>query len=790
MTALAHLRVVEYGSGISAPFCARLFADMGADVIKVEPLAGDSSRQWGPFPGDESHPEKSGTFHFLNAGKRGLAADLDQPGDLDFFHTLLGGADVLVENMSEQERDRWGMDFAVLAATHPHLVVVSLSPYGRNGAWSGRDATDLMVQSVSSLCAALGSVDRSPLPLPYDQAEYQGALHGVAAALCALNERGRSGRGQGIDMSCAHVMASQTGGMSLVTAKTDVKWRRHGTRLKGGLYPTGFYETADGHVCIASQHGRQWHTFIKLMGEPEWSKEEKNRDVFYLGATGDDEPIDIEFRAWLKGHTRKELLAIGKEHGIIIGVVNSVAEALESQQFEYRDQWGLIDIDGRQVRIPKPGYKFSKTPIDICSPGPALDADGAEIRENPPAAIVLSQSAQRGRALDGIRVLDFGWNWAGPMMGQILADMGAEVIRVESGLRQDPMRALPAVSYFFCNNNRSKKSATFNIADPQGAEQVRRLVSKSDIVLDNFAAGVMKKNGLGYEDLKKANPDIIVVSMSMAGQSGPEADLRGFASIASAYVGLEGLVGYHDTGKATGMMTFGLGDTTQAIQAVIGGLAALEYRNKCGQGQFVDMSQIASMGASMGDPLLDLQLNQRSAGPRGSRHTHYAPHGIYPAAGSDRWIALAVRNEREWLALCAAMDRADWAEDSTLGCASARQLRSDELDAAIGQWSATQDRDQLAQFLDQAGVPSAPLIDLEERNDHPAFSSRALTLRHDQGSFDHCDIYATPWSLSATPPGMTRPAPALGENNDYVYQELLGLGEEQVQQMQDQNILA
>ncbi|MBT4518738.1 MAG: CoA transferase, partial [Halieaceae bacterium] len=528
---------------------------------------------------------------------------------------------------------------------------------------------------------------------------------------------------------------------------------------------------------------------IKLMGDPVWSQEKQNRDVLYLGTNGDDEPVDIEFRAWLKGFTRAELLEIGKEHGIIIGVINTVKEALDSKQFDYRDQWGSIDIGATQVRIPKPGYQFSETPTRICSPGPALDADGAALRATPPAPIVLEQSARTGRALEGIRILDFGWNWAGPMMGQILADMGAEVIRIESAGRVDPMRAVPTASYFFCNNNRSKLSAAFNISNPEGAAQVRELIPKCDLVLDNFAAGVMEKNGLGYEALKKANPAIIVVSMSMAGQAGPEADMRGFASIASGYVGLESTVGYADTQKTTGLMSFGLGDTTQAIQAVIGGLAALEYRSKTGRGQFVDMSQTASMGATMGDPLLDLQLNERIAGPRGSRHTHHAPHGIFPATGDNRWVALAARNEEEWLALCAAMGRDDWAQDSSLSQSHARRARSDELNAAIGEWTASQDRDQLVAALNDAGVPSAPVLELEERNDHALFSSQKLTLRHDQGSMEACDIYATPWRLTGTPPEMTCHAPLLGENNNYVYRELLGLSEEQVEQMQEQKIL-
>lgn len=790
MSALAHLRVVEYGSDIAAPFCARLFADMGAEVIKVEPPEGDPLRQRGPFPGDAPNPEQSGLFHFLNAGKKSVVADLGSASGLDHFHSLLSTADVLIENLPGPDRQRFGLDFEALARRYPRLVAVSLSPYGRSGPWADRPGTDLTVQAVSALPVAIGRPDRPPLPLPYDQADYQAGFHGLAAALGALYERGQSGLGQGIDISAAQVLAYQVGGMALVTAKRGIPWMRASRTIKGALYPTGFFEVADGHICIATIHGRQWHGYLKLMGEPGWAQDEKNRDSLYLGAQDEGHPVDVAFRNWLKQHTQAEIMKLAQASGLIIGPVNGVDQVLDSSQLAFRNQWGEVAVGGRAVRMPKPGYLFSRTPTALGAAGPALGtgAIGPERPASPRPAAQAGKGPRRG-ALDGVRVLDFGWNWAGPMAAQLLADLGAEVIRIETTLRPDNMRAYAHNAYFFCHNNRSKLSATFNIADPRGAELVRKLAGKSDIVMDNFAAGVMAKNGLGYGDLARANPRIIVVSMSMAGQEGPKRDMRGFAAIASGYAGLDQLVGYREDQLATGFMAFGLGDTTQAIQGAIGALAALVHRQQTGVGQFVDLGQTASMVASLAEPLIDYQLNGRAPAIGGDKHPHLVPHGIYGTRGGGQWLALAVRDPADWQALCGVLGRGDWARDAGLASPQGRRAREAEIDGALAAWCAGLPRDEAVARLAAAGLPAAPVLELKERDAHAVFAGREITLRHDGGSFGPCAIYATPWHLTATPAAMTRLTPAMGENNDYVYRELLGLDDGSIRRFQDEKVL-
>lgn len=785
MSALQGIRVVEIGRDVSAPFCARLFADLGAEVVKIEPPDGDSARGFEPLTASG----ESAVFHYLNAGKQGAVADLDDAAGLAFLHEQLAGSDVLVENTEHDAYAKWGLSAEALRARHPHLVVVSISPYGRTGPWAERPGSDLTAQAASALPLALGRGDREPLRIPFDQADYQAALHAFAAALCALRERRSSGQGQGIDVSVAQVMAYQVGGMHLVTAKNGAKWERRQAPMKGTTFPIGFFPCKDGFVAVPSQTPKQWKEFIALMDDPRWAK--KDELVAAIGAERvEQEETESYYREWLMETTRAELLEMAAEKAIVMGVAQTVDDVLSSDHLAFRELFEELAVDAdTRVKVPKPGYRMAKSPTALSAPAPSRDQHGDALRASPPEARQLTKGEHLSRSLEGVRVLDFGWNWAGPMAGQLLADMGAEVIRVETSKRQDMMRFLKWTSWFFCHNNRSKMSATFNLAKPEAAGLVRKLARKADIVIDNFAAGVMAKNGLGYEDLVKENPDIIAVSMSMAGQEGPLRRMRGFASIATAFSSLELMVGHPEDDTSTGLIPFGLGDTSMAIQGVIGALAALHHRDRTGEGQFVDVSQIDCSTATMGEPLLDHQLRGAIAKQQANLHSQHAPHGLYPAAGEDRWVSLAVRDEAEWKALCATIGRDDLAGDAGLEDAAGRRARADEIDAAIRAWTEGRDNEAGAAALAAAGVPAAPLLEFEERDGHEEFAARRLLLEHDYEGFDPCQIYATPWQLDATPAALTRPCPGLGEQNDYVFKELLELGDDEIAALQEGKVL-
>lgn len=776
MGALDHIRVVEYGANITAPFCSRLFADLGAEVIKLEPPGGDPARHRAPFAQCDDGQPMSGFFYYLNAAKSSLVVDLDLVNDRELVWRMLAGADLFIENLPNEKRLAWQLDHESLARQFPHLIVVSLSAFGRTGPWKDKQGTDITIQAASSLSVVLGRQGSQPLRIPFDQAEYQAGLHAMAAALCALFERERSGLGQGIDISAAQVMGHQVGGMHLVSKKRGGQWNRAAMFPGSSTFPSGFFACADGYLSVTSTQPKYWQTYLKLMGEPEWAQDEKQRDEIFLARTDTIEPAHRHFKEWLLKHTRAELTQMAAEHDILLCVVNKPKDLYESDQFAFRQVWSEVTLGEQHARFPKPGYLLSETPTCVRDLAPLLNADAERILANPwqPRQLKSGNSTRGQGALAGVRILDFGWNWAGPMAGQLLADMGAEVIRIEANDRLDKMRQ-DSYGYFFCHNNRNKMSATFNIKHPQGVRLLKQLVARCDVVMDNFASGVMAKNGLSYDDLRAANPDIIVMSMSMAGEYGPARGMRGYASIATAYTGLEGLVGYPDTNQVTGFLSFGLGDTNMSIQGVVGILAALVYRQRTGQGQYVDISQIECSAATLGEMIMQYALQGISPGIQGNSHVEYAPHNFYATRGIEQWVAISVTNEQQWQGLCRAMERPDLLKRSNLSNAQGRLEGVAELNALVSDWCQHQERQAVLDALDSQGVPCAALFSAQERDQHPQFVERDCIYQHHSPHFENCDIYHTPWRLTATPPRICRTAPAVGEQNDYVFHDIMGM---------------
>ena len=794
--ALAGVRVVECGTGVSAPFCARLLADLGAEVIKLEPPAADPTRGVIP-PGNAQRDAAPGLFAYLNAGKQSVLFDAGRAGDRDVLGGLLASADVLVSNLTSAERAAWQLDLQAVGAAHPQLVVVTLSELGESGALSQHRACEMTVCALGGASIILGERDRQPLSFPFNVPALQAGFHGAAAALAALLARRRRG-GQQVEIAEADVLAFYVGGMSLFILGSGGKWKRRGFDRHGAMYPSGFYPCKDGYVFMATQTRAQWSGFLRLMGDPEWAQEDPVlQDGVAIGWRRADE-VDLHFIPWLTQFTRRELSEMAAREGLVLGPINTVADLLDDAHLQARGFWTEVEVGETRVRLPGLGYTMSATPWRL-GPPPQLGEHTGELRvesresgENRSSSQLSTLNSQLAgapqRPLRGYRAIEFGFNWAGPLVGQILADLGMEVIKIESRERLDFMRHWTHARRFFHNANRGKLSVSVNTKQPGGVELVWRLVARADIVFDNFAAGVMARNGLDYERLRRVKPDIIALSMAMAGQNGPLKHLRGFATIATGFAGLESAIGYPGYGS-TGLPLLGLGDTNAAIQGVFACLAALWHREQTGEGQFIDLSQIEAATTLMAEPLAALQLDGRDAEPQANEHPWMAPHGIYPAAGKDRWVALAVAGDGEWEALVSLMGMPLWAREPELSTRAGRYARRAEIDARLAEWTAGCDRDRLAADLQAAGVIAAPVLELDEMNAHPHFRERGLW--QTVASFEDAPevVYRTPWHFRSTPAGVDRPSPKVGEHNDQVFGELLGMSAAEIRELTERKVI-
>jgi benzylsuccinate CoA-transferase BbsF subunit len=403
-------------------------------------------------------------------------------------------------------------------------------------------------------------------------------------------------------------------------------------------------------------------------------------------------------------------------------------------------------------------------------------------------------------ALAGYRVLDFGTAFASPMAAHLLADMGAEVIKIESRTRLDGLRLgrpivgediaggdrgeWPEYQPVFHGLNRSKLGITVNIKHPEGIALLKRLARISDVVINNFAPGVMDRAGLGYEALRVEKAGLIYVSLPAAGETGPLRDIVTYAPVIAALAGISSLVGYSSAREDfVGTLQVAFCDAVGALHGVVATLAALRHRQTTGEGQAIEIAQWEAAASMLGEGLFDCTMNGRVRGPIGNVHPTMVPHDNYRCAGDDAWVAIAVRSEHEWRAFCQAIGHPEWADDPRFTDAYLRRRHRAELDGVINAWTNQHTTAEVMEKLQVAGVAAMPVMNLEGQFRDPHLRAREIHVESEHPKVGLEFLHGIPWRLSGTPGRISRPAPLLGEHNQYVFGELLGLPEAEIQRL-------
>ncbi len=403
--------------------------------------------------------------------------------------------------------------------------------------------------------------------------------------------------------------------------------------------------------------------------------------------------------------------------------------------------------------------------------------------------------------LEGYRVLDFGWVLAGAVPGMILADMGAEVIKVETRQRMDYMRLGrpiigdepdPEQNPMFHNVNRGKRSITLNTTKPEAVELARQLSARCDVVIENFSPGVMERLGLGYDTLSRENPRLIMASITSNGQTGPLRDLRAYAPSIGALSGLDSTMGYEgadgESGRPLGLK-HAYADLCGALHAVFAIVSALLQRQSTGHGQYIDVSMLRATVATMGAGIMEYELTGRVPQPRGNYDPVMAPYGNYPCAGEDEWISIAVRTEEEWRGLVDSMDNPGWASEPDFSSRYARLNHRRELDVRVSEWTSERAAWEATELLQSHGVAAFPVLDAEGRLFNPHFRERGLYSDIDHPALGIEPVFNLMWQLSRTPPRIRRHAPLLGEHNREVFCGLLGLEDSEVSRLEEEQVI-
>lgn len=396
--------------------------------------------------------------------------------------------------------------------------------------------------------------------------------------------------------------------------------------------------------------------------------------------------------------------------------------------------------------------------------------------------------------LEGYRVIDFGWAAAAPRATCLLADMGAEVIKVETRNRLDPVRfgpdnlsRDPEMDPLFHSINRNKLGILLDLKIAEGIELIKQLVRISDVVVDNFSPGVMKRFTLDYDDLKLIKPDIIKVSFPGVGRKGPLADVVTYGPSLAGLAGLDSLIGYK--GERVLGMQQAYADINAALFGAFAIQMALYHRKRYGEGQHIEVAQIEALLSTMPQPIMEASLNNHILGTQGNTHQLMAVHNNYPCRGDDKWISIAIMTEAEWQAFCKALGDPPWTQKKDFADNRNRSLNRGQLDACITQWTIDRTPQEVMETLQTAGVAAAPCADTEARYFDPHFQEREIIVNVEHPATGVDFVPKVVCNLSETPGKIKRPAPLLGEHNDYVYGELLGLSRGEIKSLVEKKVI-
>ena len=398
--------------------------------------------------------------------------------------------------------------------------------------------------------------------------------------------------------------------------------------------------------------------------------------------------------------------------------------------------------------------------------------------------------------LERYRVLDFGWVLAGALPGMILADMGAEVIKVETRQRMDYMRLGrpivgdepdPEQHPLFHNVNRGKLSIAVNTTKPEAIDLIKGLVSHCDVVVENFSPGVMDRLGLGYDVLSGIKPDIVMASISSNGQTGPLRDLRAYAPSIGALSGLDSTMGYE--GERPLGLKHAYADIAGALHSVFAIVSALHQKERTHKGQYIDVSMLRATVATMGVGLMEYELTGNVMAPKGNYDPVMAPYGNYPCQGDDAWVSIAVRTEEEWQGLKVAMGEPAWCEETRFESRYSRQENRRELDENLATWTLARTAEDITEQLQVNGVAALPVMGAEDRLFNPHFKDRGLYSDIEHPSLGTEPIYNIMWNLEQTPPSIRRHAPLLGEHNQQIFGGLLSMGKEDIARLEEDQVL-
>jgi crotonobetainyl-CoA:carnitine CoA-transferase CaiB-like acyl-CoA transferase len=784
--ALSHLRVIELGD-IPASYASRWLADLGADVIKVEPPGGDPNRLLPPFAGKIEHPERSLTFIHANTNKRSIALDLAHESDREIFAKLLASAQLLIEATPLGYLEQHGFTDQRFSGEFSHLVVVSITPFGRTGPYRRYKGSDAIANATGGFLFGQGDDTKgqctAPSHLAYQMAGAMAAMLGLAG----IRHARETGAGQRIDMSLQEALTFANSSSIARYSRENRLERRPGGKAYGGA-GTNIYRCKDGrYVHFTTNMPHMWKEFAqnwmtdKSLAGPEWESP-RYRDEH-------SDEVAKAFANFIGQFTADDFANQAQARHLAAAPLNTIGQFVNCEQNLAR-AW-LQEIDHPVIgkyKAPGAPMRLSLTPMRVQRPAPLLDQHRkeilAELQKEPAKSPKTENDQARAPMLSGLRMADLTQQYAGPLGTELLAYYGMEVVKIESAVVPSKEREAAVHACM----NRAKLGCTINLRHAEGKELFKQLVAKSDVVVDNFSSGVLERLGFSFDVLQKINPGIVQAVMPGWGLTGPLKSWVAWGWQLLAYTGIMRLWGYPDSPMET-RCKIAWPDRVGSVTMALGVLAALEYQARTGRGQFIEAGMLEAQGSLMGPAILDYTINGNEWDALGYHEIlglAYAPYGCYPCAGEDNWIIIACASDEEWQSMVKLIGKSpssSWAADVKFASKTGRKEHRDELDRKLSQWTRKWTVKQAFRLLQESGVAAGIPSSGEDLFHDIQLRARGHIVESEAQPWGKITHHGLPGIPSRSAADAARPAPWIGAHNDQVFGEILGLSEERIEEL-------
>ena len=793
---LSDLRVVEIGSGDQLDYCGKLFSDFGAEVIKIEPPGGDPMRQHAPLIDAGGGKREGGVFAWLNTNKHSVIADLDSAADVAAIKRLLQSCDLLLDARAPASIPGSLLDHDDLRRDNPGLAITAMSWFGENGLYSDFEATDAICRALSGNVKLVGAKEGPPV-LPGDgHISIMAGLTAFIPTLAGLYDRQRCARRFAVSAHAAmlHISEFDTG------LALEAGFTRPRTALNrfGRGYPVGNFPTSDGWLGVTVVTPAQWAAFCGMLGLPELEKETRFTDG--LARSVNSAELAAIFQPILLQQSAEYWFEKGIELRIPLAVVPSMEELLRQPYYRERGAFAEVQIGSGSFEAPVLPQHLTGSPPMANGKAPLAGSD--DIASFKPRERIAARQATSDDPLPlkGLRIVDLTMGWAGPTATRQMGDLGADVIKVESCQYPDwfrgtdprgpyhPERTYEKV-YWFQQMNRNKRGITLDLTHPKGLALLKRLIEGADAVIDNYAADVMPRLGLDPASMRKLNPRLIVVTMPAFGMTGRWSGVRAYGSTLEQASGLPSVTGRE--GDPPTMVHTALGDPYGGVSAAAALMIGFMHQKRTGEGQHIDLSATEALLPMVASSVIEQSITG-TTGPRlGNRHPRFVPHGCFPCIGEDQWLTIAVRSDDEWQALCKVIHRPDLAADPALATAEGRRADEDRIELAIRHWTMTVRAELAMNALQDAGVPAGVARRPLDMAGAPHLLSTGPwppQTRRFMGPHLLPSV-AYREGTSHAPYAITRLAPTLGQHNEEVLREVLGLGDSEIAELRNAEII-